>query len=133
MIPEHTSPDKIRARWFIDPEWYEKNNRSITILAQDSLCNKCVEKFAKKKKKPDENDIFEAISGCCSRSPDYITGKMPIMESIFRIIISNKNKPMSSEEIGKQLAERRNDVFSISTQTLNRLLSSDHWYGFKRV
>lgn len=133
MVTENIAPEQTQSRWFIDLVWYEQNNRSFFDLAHQSLCTKCTEKLGKKKKKATQNDVLVAIKDCCSQSPEYITSKMPLLESIFRIILANGNQPMDIEEIGKQLTERRGEVYSVSTQILTRILSNDRWYGFKQV
>jgi hypothetical protein len=133
MTPEKLAPEQTISRWFIDLAWYEQNNRSFLNLAQQGLCAKCVEKLGKKKKKYTQNDVINTIKDCCSKSPEFITGKMPLLESIFRVILANGNEPIDIEEIGKQLTEYRGDAYSVSTQTLTRLLDNDRWYGFKSI
>jgi hypothetical protein len=133
MTPEKLAPEQTLSRWFVDLAWYEQNNRSFLNLAQQGLCAKCVEKLGKKKKKHTQNDIITTIKDCCSKSPEFITSKMPLLESIFRVILANGNEPMDIEEIGKQLTESRGDAYSLSAQTLTRLLENDRWYGFKQV
>ena len=132
-MTENVAPEQTQSRWFIDLEWYEQNNRSFLDLTQRILCTKCTEKFGKKKKKATQSDILTAIKDCCSKSSEYITSKMPLLESIFRIILANGIEPMSTEEIGKQLSEWRGDIYSVSTQSLTRLLSNDRWYGFRQA
>jgi len=123
-----------RDRWIIDIQWYEQNNRSFIDLAQRGVCAKCVEKFNKKKKKPTQSEVFTAIKDCCSKLPEFISVKLPILESVFRILLANGNKPMAVEEIGRQLSERRSgDMYAGSAQLLSRLLANDRWYGFKKV
>jgi hypothetical protein len=133
MSPEKLAPEQTLSRWFVDLAWYEQNNRSFLNLAQQGLCAKCVEKLGKKKKKYTQNDVITAVKDCCSKSPEFITSKMPLLESIFRVILANGNEPMNIEEIGKQLTECRGDAYSVSTQILTRLLDTDRWYGFKQI
>ena len=119
-------------RWIIDIEWFEKNHRSLYELTFQSLCSKCVEKLGKKKKKATESDVLAAIKECCGQTPEYVTARMPIMESVFRIILANGNQPLSVSEISKQLNERRGgDAYVTDPMLLNRILSHDKWYGFK--
>jgi len=120
--------------WIIDIQWYEQNNRSFVDLAQRGLCAKCVEKFSKKKKKPTRAEVFTVIKDCCGKLPEYITGKLPILESVFRILLANGNKPMAIEEISLQLNERRGgDMYTSAPQLLSRLLNNDRWYGFRKA
>jgi hypothetical protein len=131
---ENTLQEQTKLRWIIDLGWYEQNHRSLFDLARHSLCTKCNEKLQKKKKKAVLADVLASIKDCCAKTPDYITRKLPIMESIFRILLANGNQPLDVEEMGKQLSERRGgDTHTTSPQLLTRLLSNDHWYGFHQV
>jgi len=133
MTSEKLAPEQTLSPWFVDLAWYEQNNRSFLNLARQGLCAKCLEKLGKKKKKYTQNDVITALKDCCSKSPEFITSKMPLLESIFRVILANGNEPMNIEEIGKQLTEHRGDAYSVSTQILTLLLDNDRWYGFKQI
>lgn len=134
METQNIAPESTKTQWSIDMEWFEKNNRSLPDLARRGLCSKCVEKLAKKKKKAETPDILAAIKDCCGKTPEFVTGKMPLLESIFRIMLANGNEPMNDQEISKQLGERRGiGGYPVSPASLDRLLSNDKWYGFKKV
>jgi len=131
---ENISVELPESRWFIDSDWYEQNRRSFYDMSWRSLCAKCAEKLQKRKKKVTTGDILAAIKNCCSESPDYITARLPIMESAFRILLANGNEPLGVTELGRRLSEcRGGDTYTASPQMLNRLLSNDRWYGFKKV
>jgi hypothetical protein len=120
--------------WVIDLDWYEQNRRSFIESARRSLCSKCNEKLQKKKKKVTLDDVLGSIIDCCAKTPDYITRKTPVMDSIFRILLANGNQPLDVEDMGKQLSERRGDnTYTALPHILTRLLTNDHWYGFKQV
>jgi hypothetical protein len=134
MVSGNKTPEPAKVLWSIDTQWFEKNNRSFLDLAQRGLCPKCVEKLGKKKKKATSSEVLSAIQDCCSKLPDFMTVRMPIMESVFRILLANGNKPMAVEDIGHELSIRRGgDNYAGSPQMLTRLLNNDHWYGFKKV
>ena len=134
MVSSTGIPEQPKSLWIIDIQWYEQNNRSFVDLAHRSLCPKCVEKLAKKKKKTASSEVLAAIKDCCAKTPDFITPKLPILESIFRILLANGNEPMDIRDIGRELSLRRGgDNYAGSPQMLTRLLSNDHWYGFKQV
>jgi len=133
MVNGSKNPEPVKVLWFIDTQWYEKSNRSFLDLAQSSLCPKCMEKLGKKRKKTASSEVLVAIKDCCSKLPDFVTARMPIMESVFRILLANGNRPMTAEDIGRELSEHRDgDNYAGSPQMLTRLLNSDHWYGFKK-
>jgi len=124
--------DQIRPRWFIDLDWYQQNNRSFLALAQGCLCPKCREQL------PEADisaaDLLATIKDCCSKTPDFITARSPILERIFRLFLAGGNQPLDVEELGKQLThwcgeEPRNT----SARVLSRLLDSDQYYGLRQA
>ena len=131
---ESVSTGQPTSKWVIELGWYEVNNRSFIDLARRSLCPKCVDKLQKKKKKAGTDDIMAAIKDCCSRNPDFITAKLPIMESSFRVLLANGNQPMDTITLSRELnLHRGGDSFGVPPEVLDRLLSNDRWYGIKKV
>ena len=132
MGKESIDADQVESRWFIDLDWYQQNNRSILAMAQGYLCSKCSERL--KGGEISVADLLSAIKDCCSKTPGFITRRLPILESIFRLFLANGNQPLNLEELGKQLSEwREGDTYCTSPEILSRLLSSDQYYGFRQV
>ncbi len=131
MDKENTSTNQDSPRWFIDLDWHQQNNRSFLALAQGCLCPKCQERL---KEKASAADLFMTIKDCCSKTPNFITGKLPILESIFRLFLANGNQPLDLEELGRQLSELRGgDTYRASAEILSRLLENDQYYGLRQV
>ena len=81
---------------------------------------------------PSEEEVLATIRECCATDPDYITGGLPIMESIFRLFLANGNEPLDIIELGRQLSERRGiDTYRTSVEMLSRLLKHDDYYGLR--
>ena len=132
MDKESIDTDQVEPRWFIDLDWYQQNSRSFLALAQGRLCPKCREQMKVGEVSP--ADLLATIKDCCSKTPGFITGKLPILESIFRLFLANGNQPLNLEELGKQLSERRDgDTYYTSAEMLSRLLGSDQYYGLRQV
>ena len=124
--------DQIRPRWFIDLDWYQQNNRSFLVLAQSCLCPKCYQRL--KKPEISVEELLTAIKNCCCKIQDFITDRRPILESIFRLFLTNVNQPLDVEEIGEQLREwRGGDTYRTSNEVLSRLLEQDQCYGLRQV
>jgi len=123
-----TITDQIRPRWFIDLDWYKQNNRSFCALAQGCLCPKCCERL--KEGEIPAAELLTATRDCCSKTPDFITDRLPILESIFRLFLANGNQPLDLEELGKQLSEWRGRV--TSPEIFSRLLENDQYYGLRQ-
>ena len=131
---EDMSADQTELRWFIDLGWYEPNHRSFVTLVQGCLCPECRKRLKVEEGEVPAADLLTTIKDCCSNTPDFITGELPILESIFRLFLANGNQPLDSEELGKQLSERRGgDGYRTSVEILSRLLASDRYYGVRQV
>ena len=131
MDKEDTSTNQGSPRWFIDLDWCQQSNRSFSALAQGCLCPKCQERL---KGETSAADLLVTTKDCCSKAPNFITGELPILESIFRLFLTNGNQPLDLEEIGKQLSEwRGGDTYRTSVEMLSRLLSSDQYYGLRQI
>ena len=128
---ENTSTNQASRRWFIDLDWHQQSNRSFFTLAQGCLCSKCQERL---KGEISAADLLTTIKDCCSKTPNFITGKLPIFESIFRLFLANGNQPLDLEELGRQLSEwRGGDTYRTSVEILSRLLASDQYYGLRQA
>jgi len=119
-------------RWFIDLDWFERNARSFSALAERSLCSKCRKRL--KGDKLSDDEFFANIKDCCSGATGFISGATPIMESVFRLFLANGNQALDIIELGRQLSERRGvDTYRTSIEVLPRLLSHDQYYGIRPV
>jgi len=132
MTKDDISTDQERARWFIDSNWYLQHGRSMSVLLQDCLCDDCRKKLNKENDQVSETELCRQIRGCCNQSIGFITGHMPVLESLFRLFIAGGNEPMTVEQMGRQLSERRGgDVSRTTEEILLRLLQNDRYYGFR--
>ena len=117
--------------WSINLDWYPQNNRSFATLAKNCLCPECREKL---KEGNPAADLLSTIKDCCSKEPGFITGNLPILESIFRLFLANGNQPLDLVEMSKQLSEwRGEDTYRTSVELLSRLLNSDQYYGIRQI
>jgi hypothetical protein len=124
--------DQPVGRWFIDLDWLEQNNRSFLALAQGCLCPKCTERLKKGKKQFLPAEFPPHIKGCCAKAPGFITERMPILESVFRLFLANGNQPLNLEELNQQLSQWRGG-YRTSVEVLSRLLRYDQYYGLRPV
>ena len=131
MNEEEISTDQVKPCWFIDLDWYQQNNRSFFTLAQGYLCPRCREQLPKE---ISADELLTTIKDCCSKTPDFITDKLSILESIFRLFLTNGNQPLAAEELGKQLNEwRGGDTYRTSAEVLSHLLRDERYYGIRQV
>lgn len=126
--------DKSTQRWFIDLDWLEQHNRSFLALAQGCLCSKCTKKRKGGSEPISPAELISSIEACCGKASDFISDSSPVLESIFRLFLANGNKPLSPEELSKQLAKRLGgDSHRTSVEILPRLLRDEHYYGLRQA
>ena len=74
------------------------------------------------------------VKDCCARKPGFITGQLPLLESVFRLFLANGNQPLTLEELGNQLSEQRGvDTYRTSEEILSGLLKTDQYYGLQPI
>jgi hypothetical protein len=79
-------------------------------------------------------DLLVAVRDCCSKAPDFISGELPILESVFRLFLASGNQPLDLEELSRRLDEcRGGDSYRTSPEILSRLLGSDRYYGLQQI
>ena len=133
MNREDISAEQPKPRWYIDLDWFPQHKRSFSALAWGCLCSACREQ-SKVEHGEIAADILATIRDCCSKTPGFIDGELPILESIFRLFLANGNRPLEVEELGRQLSEQRGgDNYRTSPEVISRLLKSDRHYGLSQV
>ncbi len=126
--------DPTPAGWFIDLDWLERNNRSFLVLSRDCLCPDCRQRLEKAKKPFSPADLINHIRDCCAKAPGFFIDRPPVLESIFRVFLADGNRPLSLEELSRQLAERRSGAPRlISPEVLSHLLRNERYYGLRQV
>lgn len=131
---EEIVTDQAEPRWFVDLDWYQLNNRSFVALAETCLCPNCRKRLKAEGGEVSATELLATIRDCCSTAPGFITGELPILESVFRVFLANGNRPLSLEGLGEQLNERRGgDAYRTSAEILPRLLRSDQYYGLSQL
>ena len=131
---EDNTPEPPKTRWTFSLDWLQTNHRSATLLISEHLCPKCAVKFAMQKKSKSPEELIKAIQNCCSRTPEFINHRLPVLESVFRLFLSTGNQPLEPEEVGQQLSQLcGGDSFRASPEVLLYLMQNDHYYGFREV
>ena len=134
MAEEKSSDKQANTRWAIALDWFQVNNRSISALTENYLCSKCAKQFNVKGKETSPDALISTIQNCCSHSPDFISSKLPVLECIFRLYLSNGNHPLAIEELADELSRSRGgDAYRSSPETLRRVLKSDRYYGLQEI
>ena len=134
MSREDISAEKSGSRWFINLDWFQRNNRSFSVLAWGCLCPACRERLKAEPEEIAATDLLATFKDCCSKPPGFIGSDMPVMESVFHLFLANGNQPLDLVELSRQLNEGRGgDSYRTSPEILSRLLENDHYYGLGQV
>ncbi|MBN1862241.1 MAG: hypothetical protein JW790_01170 [Dehalococcoidales bacterium] len=131
MAEDNLNTEPVPApRWFIDLDWYRQNARSFPTLVRDCLCPRCRERL--EKGRLSEAKLVASLRDCCSQAPDFISGELPILTGVFRILLAGGNEPLELTEISRRLGERLGgEGYRASVEVLSRLLKDEHYYGIR--
>lgn len=143
-----------KPKYFIDTRWYDDHDRSFRTMAETRLCASCKKKLGTETQEriptvdargrvvfevrsvPFANNPLSVIRSDCSMQRNYITNETPVVEAIFRVFLANGNQPADIDSIREQLAayiplgERPSGY---SSETIERLIHSDHHYGLREL
>jgi hypothetical protein len=113
----------VNTKFHIDFSWWEKQNKDIHVFMHDLLCPECQSALTSSDVTatvdmvdPDTAEVrqvdamWEAIQSCCGLKPDFVPLDAPILDSIFRILLANGNKPLSALELHDRLPKRPADL-----------------------
>ena len=108
--PKTTSPFKI------DFEWWKHHDRDWRVFLRSMLCDEHQKLF-----KDVENDevidwvdpttaeitqvdgLQHILITHCAKQADFLNQRMSLVDSVFRILLSNGNKPMSPDQFSEVL------------------------------
>ena len=117
-----------RMKFKISDQALNELNRELNRMVSQRACENCVDK--------DNSNALELINNCCSSEDTFIHSHMPAMEAIFRIIITNGNKPTTISHIYETLQDRwfdPNNMWLPTPAKLYRMLANDMYYGIREV
>lgn len=133
-VQDEVTVERDNAHWAIDIAWLEEHGRAFPAMAERCLCGKCRKRLRSEAEPVATDGLLDAAKECAAHSDNYITGGLPILESIFRLFLAEGNKPFDLIELGRRLSERRGvDTYRTSVEILSRLLRDDRYYGIRRV
>jgi len=141
-------PGTPRRRYFIDPEWYQRNGRLLSAFVESRMCPSCRRNLDAERAAPQESAVMKsrskgakrrpstdpmaAIQSCCSKG-DFITPRLPTLEAVFRLLLAN-GSAMDAVQIRDGLDSWPGcaGAYShISVEMLEHLLDADNYYGFR--
>ena len=117
-----------RMKFKISDQALNEANRELNRMVSQRVCENCSNQ--------ENPNALELVNSCCSSKETFIHSHMPAMEAIFRIIITNGNKPTTISHIYETLQEKwvdPNNMWLPTPAKLYRMLSNDMYYGIREV
>lgn len=107
---------KLDTPFKIDFEWWMNHDRDWRVYLRSFLCDEHQEMFENLSNNetidwvdPDTAEVSQ-VDGLqhvlithCARQEDFLTSRMALVDSVFRVFLSNGNKPLNSEQLGEVL------------------------------
>lgn len=102
-------------KFHIDYDWWKRENRDLRTYLLGHLSQ---EQKAGFETKQDDDlvdwidpetaevrrvDALQQALVMAAQDPNFITEKLPLVDAIFRVFLSNGNKPLSPDELGKAI------------------------------
>ena len=126
--PEPPEPPK----YFISFQRLEELNRSPVALVAARRTESCPSMSKPLHELKDAKVLITEISRHFKDDQDFIRTDMPLMEIVFRILLSRRNEPTSLTDLHYELTERWATPvrpINVTEQGLQRVLDWDTYYG----
>ncbi|MCX8251677.1 MAG: hypothetical protein OTJ98_07440 [Dehalococcoidia bacterium] len=136
MSDEQTAEAVIH-RYAIDVKAFDASGKSFGFTVRNRRCWQCQQDLDEMEVViGDAKEHMKEISSCCSAKPDYLLPGTPLTEAVFRLLLANGNKPMTSEEIRKGLGTAWSSVLymkDLSDELLIKLVESENAYSIAPI
>ena len=125
----------VNASFHISPERITSLGRSFQLLLLQRRCASCWGALMQEPKGGRDLTAprhLSKIASHCSKTADFINSDMPLAEAIFRILLTNANKPMTVQQVYERLNERWVDPINPRIPEMDgiyRVMSHDSFYG----
>jgi len=126
------------SKYLINPSYIEETGRSSAFLARDRRCPQCLAELKKSKGASSTSFINhrKTIAKCCSKKDSYLKPEMPLMEVIFRILLSGPAKGMSHTGVFKILSDKwanQKVPKNLSNELVRQIANSSGGYGVQTI
>ncbi len=107
---------KLNSPFKIDFEWWKKHDRDWRVYLRSFLCKEHQEMFEnidndevidwvdpKTAEISQVDGLLHILITHCAKQDDFLTSRMALVDSVFRVLLANGNRPMTPEELGDTL------------------------------
>jgi hypothetical protein len=119
----------------VDVDHLIRIGKSVSLLLLHRRCASCWSELINEPNQGlniDAKNHLKQITGHCSKDPEFISHGMPIMEAVFRILLSRRYGPISVNKLLDALQEKWTDPTNPSIPSpdkIYRMLKGDKYYG----
>ena len=123
----------------IDSSLLQERGRSVELILLHRRCPRCWQELNQRDdslQKVTVKEHFKKFAQCCSKYPNFISPGIPILEAVFRLLLSSKNNTIGLDRLQETLMQRWADPVNqreISLQALRRMIEADTYYSISRV
>ena len=113
---------KLTSQFHIDFDWWKKNDRNWRVFLRSFLCEEHQRMFSEIENDetidwvdPNTAEIKQVdglqhiLISHCARQENFLSSNMALVDAVFRIFLSNGNKPLSPIELC-ELLHRQPDI-----------------------
>ena len=123
-------------KYYISFQRLEELRRSPVVLIASRRVATCPSLSKPDFELTDPQSLVNEIAQHYQDDRDYIRTDMPVMEMVFRILLSRKNEPTSLLELHHEVTDRWATPvrpITITETGLQKIMESDNYYGFARL
>ena len=139
-VSSELEPETQELTYFIDVEAFEAVGRSLALVVKSRRCVYCAECENRPQEEGlllrDAAEYMDQIADYCCHKPDYLLPGTPLTEAVFRLLLANRNRPMTLGEIEAGLAAAWTSAIylkNLSDEVLERLLENPNEYYIRRM
>ncbi len=132
--------EALEPRYIIDVKAFAAAGRSFALIVKSRRCAYCTECENRPQEEGhalrDVSEYMDQIADRCCHKPDYLLPGTPLTEAVFRLLLANRNRPMTLNEIEAGLAAAWTSAIylkNLSDRVLERLLGRPNEYCIRTV
>ena len=120
----------LETRFHVDFDWWRHNDRDYRVYLQSFLCSDHQRAFAnmdlsatvdwvdaKTAEVQRVNGLQHVLITHCAKLPGFITHQTSLVDSVFRLLLSNGNNPLTPIELGMQIGRDANTILKTLSGT----------------
>lgn len=122
----------------IKPELIEAQGRSVGTIVGGRLCQEAIDSLENPSlvSKMSFKDLKSLARKECIQDSNYLSAQAPILETVFKVLLSAPNDTLSEDELHGTINELWMNAISprhISLDALSKVITRDSYYGIVKL